>query len=125
MKTYLFYGDSVTEAGRDKENIFDLGHGFVYFLDQTFKDINFMNKGIGGQRVKDLIIRLDADVIQMKPDVCFILIGVNDAWLPYRLNQKSSLQTFRGDLKHLIKEIKNISGFLYFTSSIILRCPFI
>ncbi|BCR36845.1 SGNH/GDSL hydrolase family protein [Mariniplasma anaerobium] len=105
MKNYLFFGDSVTEAGRDKSNPSDLGHGFVYFLSQEFREIKFINKGIGGQRVKDLINRLDIDVINLNPNVCFILIGVNDAWLPYRLNQGSSIHTFRNSLDVLIKTI--------------------
>lgn len=105
MKKYLFFGDSVTEAGRDKSKPYDLGHGFVYFLSQEFREIKFINKGIGGQRVKDLINRLDADVIDLNPDICFILIGANDAWLPYRLNQESSLKTFRNSFETLIKTI--------------------
>ncbi|MCD4827604.1 MAG: hypothetical protein K8Q99_07495 [Acholeplasmataceae bacterium] len=107
MKKFLFFGDSVTESGRDKTNACDLGHGYVYFLSQVFNDINFINKGIGGQRVKDLINRLDDDVIKFSPDVCFILIGVNDAWLPYMLNQASSLHTFKADFEELIKSIIN------------------
>lgn len=106
MKKYLFFGDSVTEAGRDKTNSIDLGNGFVYFLSLEFSDIICINKGIGGQRVKDLINRLDTDVIDLNPDVCFILIGVNDAWLPYLLNQESSLDTFGHDFDKLIKMIK-------------------
>ena len=120
MKKYVFFGDSVTEANRNKQNTLDLGEGFVFMLDKEFKNIEFFNRGIGGQKVNDLLNRVDEDVINLKPDVCFIWIGVNNAWLPYMLNQTSTLKTFFSDYDHLIKEIKKKSSH----SEIVLIKPF-
>lgn len=110
MKKYVFFGDSVTEANRNKQNTLDLGEGFVFMLDKEFENIEFFNRGIGGQKVNDLLNRVDEDVINLKPDVCFIWVGVNNAWLPYMLNQPSTLKTFFSDYDHLIKEIKKKSS---------------
>jgi lysophospholipase L1-like esterase len=105
MKKYVFFGDSVTEAHRNKENSSDLGEGFVYLVSKEFNNIKFFNRGISGHRVNDLLKRVNDDVINLKPDVCFIWIGVNDAWIPYFLNQPSSIKSFLGDYEQLIREI--------------------
>ena len=39
-----------------------------------------MNRGISGNRVNDLYARIKKDIINLKPDVLSILIGVNDVW---------------------------------------------
>ena len=42
--------------------------------------ISFLNKGISGNRIVDLYARIKSDVINLKPDVISVLIGVNDTW---------------------------------------------
>lgn len=112
MHKIVFFGDSVTEAHRNIDDPDDLGQGFVFKLSQKFPDLDFYNRGISGQRVKDLSLRVEQDVILLNPDTCFIWIGVNDAWLPYLLNQPSSLTSFKKDyddlIQTIIKQIKNI-----------------
>lgn len=105
MNTYLFFGDSVTEAHRNKLCPDDLGQGFVHQLSQIFNEDNFINRGISGQRIKDLLKRVESDVIALKPDVCFIWVGINDAWLPYLLYQESSIYSFYNDYDELIQKI--------------------
>jgi len=107
MKNVVFFGDSVTEAHRNIKDHKDLGQGFVFSLQDIFKHISFYNKGIGGQRIKDLLIRVNEDVISLGPDLCFIWIGVNDAWLPYLLGFEPSFDTFSKDFTKLIKQIKD------------------
>ena len=36
--------------------------------------------GIGGNKVYDLYLRMDSDVLAKKPDVVVIWVGVNDVW---------------------------------------------
>jgi lysophospholipase L1-like esterase len=107
MQKIVFFGDSVTEAHRHINNVEDLGQGFVFSLQNMYKNINFYNKGIGGQRIKDLLMRVDQDVISLNPDVCCIWIGVNDAWLPYLLGFESTFNTFSKDYHTLINHIKD------------------
>lgn len=105
MKKYLFIGDSVTEAGRDINNPNDLGHGFVLYLSKMFPKDEFINRGISGQKVSDLLKRYQQDIINLEPDICFIWVGVNDAWLPYLLKEESTLNTFYQDYDTLINKI--------------------
>lgn len=84
-KTILFQGDSITDAGRIREQKFDLGKGYPklaaaklgYEHPDTY---NFINKGISGNRIVDLYARMKMDIINLKPDYMSILIGVNDFW---------------------------------------------
>ncbi|MBE6702311.1 MAG: GDSL family lipase [Ruminococcaceae bacterium] len=85
----LFQGDSITDAGRDKRNYFDLGAGYPkYAAEQMMKDhpdvaFTFINLGISGNRTCQLFDRLYKDGIELQPDVISILIGINDVWHRY------------------------------------------
>ena len=39
-----------------------------------------LNRGIGGDISRHVLVRFDADVIQVKPRACVMLIGINDTW---------------------------------------------
>ena len=82
----LFQGDSITDWGRDREDIHNLGHGYAKFaaalLKEKYSDIEFefINLGISGNQTKDLVARLESDFIDINPDIVSILIGINDVW---------------------------------------------
>ncbi len=88
MKTIkvLFQGDSITDAGRDRSNIRELGQGYPKYaaelLRSAYPHVQFdiMNTGISGDRAESLLARWENDTISLKPDVISILIGVNDTW---------------------------------------------
>lgn len=82
----LFQGDSITDAGRNFDDIHDMGNGYPRYaaelLTAKYPDIEFefVNLGIGGNQTKDLVARLESDFIEIKPDIVSILIGINDVW---------------------------------------------
>ena len=81
----LFQGDSITDAGRAKDNEINLGYGYPRLVQAALgfaepAQHTFINKGIGGNRVVDLYARMKRDILNHKPDVMSILIGVNDVW---------------------------------------------
>ena len=74
----LFFGDSITQAGVNPG-------GYIMRIDSMSKQqgINkyeFIGAGIGGNKVYDLYLRLDKDVLSKNPDVVIIYVGVNDVW---------------------------------------------
>ncbi|MDL4841893.1 SGNH/GDSL hydrolase family protein [Aquibacillus rhizosphaerae] len=81
----VLIGDSITDAGRmsDPEQ---LGDGYFrlirdyYLAKYPHMNLNFVNKGIGGNRVIDLLHRWEQDVISLNPDWVSISIGINDVW---------------------------------------------
>ena len=85
MKTILFQGDSITDVGRNRDNILSLGEGYALMTAGTLgykypEEYKFINKGISGNRVVDLFARWKKDCLNIKPDYISILIGVNDVW---------------------------------------------
>lgn len=85
MKTFLFQGDSITDANRDDENEdnFGLGCGYALLLASDFLksrkgEFRFINRGKSGDRITDVYARIKEDIINLKPDYMSILIGVND-----------------------------------------------
>ncbi len=85
----LFQGDSITDAGRDKRNFHDMGNGYPKYAAKLIAeahpelDIEFINLGIGGHRTDQLFDRMSKDLIDLKPDIVSILIGINDIWHRY------------------------------------------
>lgn len=74
----IFFGDSITELGVQPG-------GYVAKLRQMLKDKHVSNyqligAGVSGNKVYDLFLRLDDDVLSQKPDWVFIYVGVNDVW---------------------------------------------
>ena len=82
-QTYLFQGDSITDAGRrGADSPFGSGYARM-FIDKVVanhpeRSITFVNRGIGGHSVVDLQARWEDDAINVKPDWLSIMIGVND-----------------------------------------------
>ncbi len=80
----LFQGDSITDCGRNRENQDNLGDGYVKLITEMLSDrysqydIRCINRGISGDKIRDLSLRWDIDCIDIKPDLLSILIGVND-----------------------------------------------
>lgn len=73
----VFLGDSITQAGAGP-------HGYVTLAGKALAEATpgteVIGAGVGGNRVPDLLARVDRDVIARKPDVVVIYIGINDVW---------------------------------------------
>ncbi len=80
----LFQGDSVTDCWRNRNDLNSLGGGYPLHIAGCVSailmehDFTFINKGVSGDRVKDLNNRWDTDCINLQPTVVSILIGIND-----------------------------------------------
>ena len=80
----LFQGDSITDCGRDRVDPDSLGNGYVNLIMETISDrysqsnLKFINRGISGDKIRDLQLRWDMECIDLKPDMLSILVGVND-----------------------------------------------
>ena len=75
----IFFGDSITQAGVGPTGyITKVGE----MLKASGKDSQYelIGAGIGGNKVYDLYLRLEDDVLSKKPDVVFIYVGINDVW---------------------------------------------
>lgn len=81
----LFQGDSITDAGRSRDNDKSMGIGYPLLVKAHLGfeypgKYEFINKGISGNRIVDVYARIKSDILNIKPDVMSLLIGVNDVW---------------------------------------------
>lgn len=112
MKTILFQGDSITDAGRVRENPASLGWGYPQFvagrlgLEQPGA-FRVLNRGVSGDRVVDLYARMKRDILNLKPDVLSILVGVNDVWHELELENGVSAPKFRKIYRMLLEEVRD------------------
>lgn len=107
----LFQGDSITDAGRSREKDYLMGSGYASLVTaqlgyQYPEEYTFLNRGISGNRISDLVARMKCDMINIKPDVMSILIGVNDVW--HEINKENGVRTeIYEELYHLlVREVK-------------------
>lgn len=82
----VFFGDSITELG-------DKPSGYVSLIRDSLSrsehagQFTVVGAGKSGNKVPDLIERVDRDVLALHPKVVVIYIGINDVWhfkLPFR-----------------------------------------
>ena len=86
----VFYGDSITQGWGDN-------------FRNLFPDMHLANRGIIGDTSRGLLIRLQKDVLDIKPQAVVILIGTND------LADGIEPETIAGNVKLLISDLKKYS----------------
>lgn len=74
-KKVIFFGDSITKAGVQ-------GNGYINLLKKKLDPTQYelIGAGISGNKVYDLYLRMEDDVLNKKPDLVFIYVGINDVW---------------------------------------------
>ncbi len=108
----LFQGDSITDAGRDRENNRDMGPGYPKYASELIReeypdvDFDFINLGISGDQTKDLMVRWREDCINLQPDIVSILIGVNDTWHNAEAKTWVTAPVFEANYRYLLEWIR-------------------
>ena len=117
----VFLGDSITEnATSIKGDTLTFANGAIFvpkytgfisrIKEKIGEDIELIGKGIGGDKVSDLLTRYRNDVIQLNPDIVFIYIGINDVWHKYDFGTGSDIDLYEKGLRQIIGDIKNIGA---------------
>ena len=111
MKTILFQGDSIPDAGRDRDDFYDLGKGYPVLVAGRMGldapgQFCFLNRGVSGDRIVDIYARMKRDILNLKPDVLTLLVGVNDVWHEFDLHNGVSAEKFRRVYHMLLTEIR-------------------
>ena len=116
VKRILFQGDSVTDCGRDRGDGWNLGEGYAKFCAHLWEEERraeveeaptylYLNRGISGDRTKDILNRFEKDVVQLKPDVVFLLIGINNTWRAFDRNDPTPSDVFRDEYERICQNI--------------------
>lgn len=104
-KKIIFFGDSITEAGVKPG-------GYISVLSDLLKQKGMDNRfdlqgaGIGGNKIYDLYLRVDDDVIAHKPNVVVIWVGVNDVWHKSMFGTGTDQDKFEKFYNALIRKLK-------------------
>ncbi len=114
MTKILFTGDSITDAGRNREIpdiIWGMGLGYPLLVKGKLNHDNpgkyeIINRGISGNRITDLYARIKVDLINLKPDVLSVLIGINDVWHEIEANNGVDAEKFEKIYDMFLSEVK-------------------
>ena len=115
----IFFGDSITQAGVN-------AGGYIKRIDSmcNFEGLadkyEFVGAGIGGNKVYDLYLRIENDVLAKAPDVVVIYVGVNDVWHKSSSGTGTDADKFEKFYQALIDKLKakNIKSILCTPASI-------
>jgi len=124
----LFQGDSITDAGRGKPP--GLGNGYARIASDILLSqlpelgLAPMNRGISGNRAKDLVERWDRDCIELKPDVVSIMIGVNDTWRAFDSNDPTTAEAFEESYRTILDRTRaELGAKIVVIEPFVLPCP--
>lgn len=104
-KKVIFFGDSITEAGA-KPGGYILKVADLAAKENKAGQYDFIGSGIGGNKVYDLYLRLEDDVLSKNPDVVVIYIGVNDVWHKQSHGTGTDYDKFEKFYSALIKKLQ-------------------
>ncbi|MBN8219113.1 MAG: SGNH/GDSL hydrolase family protein [Spirochaetes bacterium] len=113
--TLLFQGDSITDCGRARDAAGPnggLGGGYASLIAARLlaahpeKNLSIYNRGISGNRILDLAARIRGDVINLKPDVLSILIGVNDTWHEFNYQNGVPVPKYQRLYREFLAEVR-------------------
>ncbi|MCD8205865.1 MAG: SGNH/GDSL hydrolase family protein [Clostridia bacterium] len=125
----VFFGDSITDCDRDRQDPKSLGCGYAKMLADKLRpiypdtDIDLINKGVSGDEVSDLLKRVDGDVIALEPDVVVMMIGINNTIHQFKNGKILDFETFRSDFRELLTRIKASGCVLIFLEPFLLPAP--
>lgn len=103
----IFFGDSITQSGVEP-------HGYITIADSMLRskgstDYELVGAGISGNKVYDLYLRLEDDVISKSPDIVVIWIGVNDVWHK-KMGTGTDADKFEKFYRAIIKKLKAVNA---------------
>ncbi|MCF8324127.1 MAG: SGNH/GDSL hydrolase family protein [Leadbetterella sp.] len=103
-KKIIFFGDSITQAGVNPG-------GYITMLKEMYAKAGntseLIGAGIGGNKVYDLFLRMEDDVLSKKPDVVVIYVGVNDVWHKASYGTGTDADKFTKFYTALIKKMQS------------------
>lgn len=104
-KKVIFFGDSITEQGVGK-------NGYITQLKRVLDPDQYqlVGAGIGGNKVYDLYLRIEEDVLIKKPDLVFIYVGINDVWHKSLLNTGTDYDKYLMFYQAIINKIQANGG---------------
>lgn len=108
--TVLFQGDSITDAGRNRQDPKALGTGYAMMAAAGFSarypemNVTFLNRGISGNRARDLETRWKEDCLDLKPTWLSIMIGINDTWRAFDSKDPTPTEAYEKSYRNILQQ---------------------
>lgn len=102
----IFFGDSITQAGVNPG-------GYIVRVDSMCnkeglkENFEFAGAGIGGNKIYDLYLRIEEDVLAKNPDIVVVYVGVNDVWHKSTHGTGTDADKFEKFYQAVIKKLKD------------------
>jgi len=102
----IFFGDSITQAGVNPG-------GYIMRIDSMCtkeglkENYEFVGAGISGNKIYDLYLRVEEDVLAKNPDMVVIYVGVNDVWHKATSGTGTDADKFVKFYQAVIKKLKD------------------
>ena len=104
----VLLGDSITAAGARKGGFITIMRAVIDKKHPELK-VKLIGAGISGHKVPDCQKRLQRDVIDKKPTIVFIYIGINDVWHSTR-GRGTPKDIYEKGLRRMIARINEAGG---------------
>ena len=112
----IFFGDSITELAVKRDKYV----GYIFRMDSMLKlqkkndQYELIGSGISANKVYDLYLRMEEDVLSKNPDIVVIFVGVNDVWHKTLLGTGTDADKFEKFYYAILKKLKekNIKAIL-------------
>lgn len=104
-KRVIFFGDSITQMGVQPNGYISVMKDLL--SQQGVSNYDLIGAGIGGNKVYDLYLRMDSDVIQPSPDIVVIWVGVNDVWHKSMFGTGTDADKFEKFYRAIIKKLQD------------------
>lgn len=105
----IFFGDSITELGvkRDRYVGYILKMDSMLKLKQKDDQYELTGSGISGNKIYDLYLRMEDDVLSKNPDVVVVYVGVNDVWHKTLRGTGTDADKFEKFYQAILKKLKD------------------
>ncbi|HMK04880.1 MAG TPA: GDSL-type esterase/lipase family protein [Ferruginibacter sp.] len=112
-KRIIFFGDSITQTAVKPGGYIAKMDSIIAALDKK-DQYELVGAGISSNKVYDLYLRLEEDILKKEPDIVVIFIGVNDVWHKRLLGTGTDADKFEKFYSSILKRLaeKNIKAIL-------------
>lgn len=104
-KKVVFFGDSITQAGVRPG-------GYIKLMDSLIAaelgadQYELIGAGIGGDKIYDLYLRMEDDVLKHHADIVVVYVGVNDVWHKASSGTGTDLNKFGRFYEAVVKKLQ-------------------
>ncbi len=100
----IFFGDSITQMGVEPNGYISKMKNMLQ--QQGIDNYDLVGAGVGGNKIYDLYLRIEDDVLSKSPDIVVIYEGVNDVWHKSTFGTGTDADKYEKFYRAIIKKLQ-------------------